>query len=69
MGTGVIFTDSEIKCARSGKIEKVKFEILNSNSFEFNSKGLNWDRFLKVPKNVENLSGAPENDEIINGKV
>ena len=60
--------DSE-KCARSGKIEKVKSERLNSNSFEFNSKGLNWDRFIKVPKNVENLGGALGNDERINGKV
>ena len=57
------------KCARSRKIEKVKFERLNSNSFEFNSKGLNWHKFIKVPKNVENLGGAPKNDERINGKV
>ena len=44
-------------------------ERLNSNSFEFNSKGLNQDMFFKVPKNVENLGGAPENEERIYGKV
>ena len=44
-------------------------ERLNSNSFEFNSKGLNQDMFFEVPKNVEKLGGAPENDERTCGKV
>ena len=60
--------DSE-KCARSGKIEKGQVERLNSNSFEFNSKGLSQDRFFEVPKNVEKLGEAPENDERTSGKV
>ena len=46
-----------------------KIERINSSFFEFNSKGLNQDRFFEVPKNVENLGGAPENDERIYGKV
>ena len=57
------------KCARSGNIEKVKSERLNSNSFEFNSKGLSKDQELEVSKNVGIFGGAPEDDERINGKV
>ena len=51
------------------KLGKTKIERINSNFFEFNSKGLNQDRFFEVPKNVEKLGGAPENDERTCGKV
>ena len=43
-------------------------ERLNSNSFEI-QMGLNQDRFFEVPKNVEKLGEAPENDERTSGKV
>ena len=36
---------------------------LNSNTFEFNSIGLNQDKDLEESKNVEIFGGAPENDE------
>ena len=42
---------------------------LNSNLFEFNSNGLNQDLIKGRSKNVWIFGGAPENDEIIIGKV
>ena len=42
---------------------------LNSNSFEFNSNGFELGLDKGRSKNVRIFGGAPENDEIIIGKV
>ena len=51
------------------KIERPRLKDLNSNSFDLNSNDLNGSEGLGRSKNVRIFGGAPENDEIITGKV
>ena len=51
------------------KLEVARSEDMNSNSFEFNSNGFELGLDKGRSKNVRIFGGAPENDEIIIGKV
>ena len=64
---GLIFPDSQNELV-SRKLEVEGLQDSNSNSFEFNSNGLNQDQVFEVPQNVEILGGARENDERIYGQ-
>ena len=51
------------------KIEPPRLKDSNSNSFDLNSNDLNGSEGLGRSKNVRIFGGAPENGEIITGKV